>query len=587
MAGRGAGHPGFRQRHRVDIIDAEEQIAAATAWYRERLAEPAVLPWDPHDELAPVLVGPTWEVDRTGHWVLPEFSAGWGILGHLSYYLNGSFIGLPRWEFTLEQARYMLWDNAVELDGKWLFLDGTLQRVKGWGKDPIIAADSLGVITGPVKVLEVNQITGEVLAEQHPNPLVQIAATAADQTRTTMDLFAPMTTPEYRAAFGIQVLRTMVHAREGLARIEALTRNPERLEGFRGTKVWLNETHLWTPENRGAAMDQVIRRNMRKVPGARARRATNAPRSGDNVAWVDREKSDLGELEKHLYDSLEANPRARLNVEDGVQVIPMVRGDSTWLTVEMFLGGINDPRDSDELKRRFWYNQVGGDDEDWVARQAWLDCRSVDRPLVRGDQVVLFGDGSKSGDYTAIAGCRISDGLLFTVGVWKPVDGRVSRERVSLAVHKAFDELTVIGFWFDPGGGEDDEEERPYWLSTCDSWAEELAGRLKLRADAQRHAIVWDMRDRRVKHKAFVRAAEQFIDDVESGQLIHDGSKALTKHVLNAKTAYTDDGISLRKPSRHSQRKIDLAVAAVGARMMRRIVLLDPERYLPKSYRVV
>ncbi len=52
-------------------------------------------------------------------------------------------------------------------------------------------------------------------------------------------------------------------------------------------------------------------------------------------------------------------------------------------------------------------------------------------------------------------------------------------------------------------------------------------------------------------------------------------------HLRNAKKYFTRDGTSLFKGGRESAKKIDLAVCAVGARMLRRLVLNRGEEEAP------
>jgi phage terminase large subunit-like protein len=71
----------------------------------------------------------------------------------------------------------------------------------------------------------------------------------------------------------------------------------------------------------------------------------------------------------------------------------------------------------------------------------------------------------------------------------------------------------------------------------------------------------------------FTLAAMRFISDVETFSLTHDGHAVLTQHVRNARRAPNKFGVSLQKEHRESARKIDLAVCAVGARMVWRLLL--------------
>ncbi len=84
----------------------------------------------------------------------------------------------------------------------------------------------------------------------------------------------------------------------------------------------------------------------------------------------------------------------------------------------------------------------------------------------------------------------------------------------------------------------------------------------------------------------FVQAAERFVEEIEHKNdieefeplLEHDGHPALTQHLRNARRAPGKYGTSLMKEGRESAKKIDLAVAAVGARMLRRLYLnRDPD----------
>ncbi|MBQ1166013.1 terminase, partial [Streptomyces sp. A73] len=73
---------------------------------------------------------------------------------------------------------------------------------------------------------------------------------------------------------------------------------------------------------------------------------------------------------------------------------------------------------------------------------------------VSRDELVLFFDGSKSDDATGLVGCRLSDGLVQTFGVWqKPPNGpddtpwRVPREQVDGVVDRVFAEYRPVAFF--------------------------------------------------------------------------------------------------------------------------------------------
>lgn len=84
------------------------------------------------DALAPVYIGPTWQTDEDGNWLLPERTLGWEIAAWCTRWLR-NMDGTGHWEFTLEQLRFLLWWYAVDEAGRFVYRKGVLQRMKGWG----------------------------------------------------------------------------------------------------------------------------------------------------------------------------------------------------------------------------------------------------------------------------------------------------------------------------------------------------------------------------------------------------------------------------------------------------------------------
>ena len=80
----------------------------------------------------PVAIGPTWRRGEDGKFVLPEKTLGWAVLAWAAQWLQHED-GRP-WRYTPEQARFILWWYAVDARGRFVFRDGVLQRLKGWGK---------------------------------------------------------------------------------------------------------------------------------------------------------------------------------------------------------------------------------------------------------------------------------------------------------------------------------------------------------------------------------------------------------------------------------------------------------------------
>jgi hypothetical protein len=169
--------------------------------------------------------------------------------------------------------------------------------------------------------------------------------------------------------------------------------------------------------------------------------------------------------------------------------------------------------------------------------------------------------------------------------VWQRPEGldpktrwNVPRYEVDTRVDEIFELYKPLGFFADPGSGNDEEGER-YWDRFIDGWGERYGKRLLLHAAKSgraRHPVLWDMRSSD-HQELFTHACERTHADILERQLTHDCDKMLTKHVNNARRRTNKWGITIGKEHRESARKIDLAVCMVGARMIRRMLMTSPE----------
>lgn len=556
---------------------------AAVAWYRQELARPARVPWDA--DMVPERIGPVWQTGPDGRWVLPERTLGWGVLGWCGAHLQQQR-GVP-WRFTLEQARFVLWWYAVDARGRFRYRDGVLQRLKGWGKDPLGACLCAAELLGPVRFGGWDA-DGEPLGVPHPDAWVQTAATSLEQTKNTMRLFPGLFTDDAKREFGLQILKEKVHASGGRL-IEAVTSSPATLEGARATFVLLNETQHWNAANEGHEMAAVIERNATKSPDGAARTLaiTNAPMPGeDSVAERTRDAWELASSGKFadtgiMYDSLEAPPGASLEEEFAASVIRAVRGDSEWLDVDRIVKSVLDRRNPPSRSRRFWYNQLEAPEDAWCAPREWDACRAEGLVLADGDEIVLFGDGSKSDDATALVACRICDGAVFLLGCWqRPLHAKewvVDRTEVDGAVTDAHDRFRVRGFFWDPAPGVDEETGDRFWDDLADDWGRRWGASYWVQA-SDKHPVSWPMDKTHPVHvRDFTFAAGRGYADMRRRDLPHDGHKVLRSHTVNMRRRPNRWGVSVGKEHRESSRKIDAGVCMIGSRMLRSLVMSSKE----------
>jgi hypothetical protein len=100
------------------------------------------------------------------------------------------------------------------------------------------------------------------------------------------------------------------------------------------------------------------------------------------------------------------------------------------------------------------------------------------------------------------------------------------------------------------------------WESYIAAWEATYSHKLKVKSTRD-HPIEWWMTGGRAT--STIRALEQFHSAVVDGELTHDGSYALTRHVLNARRRIAKNGLQIAKEHPSSPRKIDAAIAAVLA----------------------
>jgi len=571
----------------VALDDEREQLQLIEGWYRRELAKP----YDrPQFKYQPVILGPTWQTEKIGgqeHWVLPRRTLGWSALSWC-----GRWLQLQRdipWRFTLEQARFMLHWYSIEPDGAWTYRDGVFQRLKGHGKDPLGAALCMFELLGPCRLDD--WFGDRPLGRDNPDAWVQTAAVSLEQTKNTMRLLPGMVTPAARVEFGIQLGKEQVYARGSTRFLQAVTSSPSTLEGARASFNLCNETHHWDSSNNGHDMIDVIERNAVKSAGGMSRtlRITNAYEPGqDSVAERDRDAYEesvsrargSGGSVGLLYDSLEAAEEAPLSPELAPEVVHTIRGDSVWLHIPSIVNSILDTRNPPSRSRRFWYNQIVAAEDAWMTPKPWDDCADETKLVEPTDEIVAFFDGSKSDDSTGLVGCRVSDGHVFRIGSWSKPPGEagktwiVPRELVDKAVDSMFASYRVTAFFADPSDTRDDEGER-FWEPLVDTWHRRYGRQLTIwsvRTGERQHSISWDMRSME-RTSIFTDAAQRFVTEVQDQGFTHDGDRSLRAHVLNARRRPNKYGISLGKEHRESSRKVDLAVCAVGARMLRRLLL--------------
>lgn len=535
----------------------------------------------------PWVIGPTWQTDDDGDFILPERTLGWGVINWLYEYVltpGGPHAGQPFLP-TMEQVRFLLWWYAVDENGRFAYRQGTLRRLKGWGKDPLAGALALVELCGPTEFSHFDE-NGDAVGKPKFDPWIQIAAVSQDQTRNTFTMFPTLVSPKLKEEHKLELHKTIVYDGRGKM-IEGVTSSPLALEGKRPTFIILNETQWWVDSNDGHAMQSVIEGNVTKSAYGTCRSLSicNAHVPGqDSVGekdWDAYQQVASGKAYNTgvLYDALEAPPDTPVSeipspdedpegFEAGVEKLKeglkIARGDAVWLDLETVVMSILDIRNPISESRRKFLNQVNASEDSWIAPNEW-DRNAADTQLEPGDKITLGFDGSKSSDHTVLAACRVSDGAVFLLRSWDPEkmpDGEVPRDQVDAVVRSAFERYDVVAFRADV------HEFEAY----VDEWGKDFKRKLKI-SSSPNNPVAFDMRG---KKKQFALDTERFLDAVLEGELVHDGDRLLRWYILNCHRHPTNyDAVTVRKESKDSSRKIDGAVSAILAYSARQDYMLS------------
>lgn len=503
--------------------------------------------------------------------------------------------------FTDEQAEFVLKLYEVNprfrgsaivgrtLNNGRLIRRAVLSRPKGWGKSPLVAALCIVEAIGPV-VLDGWDAEGQPVGipwiDTGLKPKVQIVAVSEDQTANTWEPCLDMarSSDNLYGDYDIEPMETFINVPRG--RIEAVTSAGSSREGFRPVFTAMDQTESWTPTNGGKKLASAIRRNLGKVNGCSVETPNGYLPGEDSVAENSWKAYQLGIEgarggEGIFFDHREAPPGTDPEDDESLRAgLIYAYGESAsdnggWVNIDRIIAEYWDPNTDPQDARRYYLNQITHAQDAWVTSPQWGACAAVDT-VVHDDAAIVLGfDGSRGrekgkADATALIGCRVRDGHLFEIGqrsVWEPPRReKTKRQReesgdytfwtpplaeIEATIEFAFRKYNVVGFFADPSG----------WNEHVAKWENRYGSRLKVKASQGRPISAWPTG----KHVDAVNAIKVLGTAIENGACTHDGSYALTRHVLNARRRAARGGYLLYKDFPDSADKIDGAYAAALA----------------------
>jgi hypothetical protein len=439
------------------------------------------------------------------------------------------------------------------------YTGGQLRRPQKWGKDPFGAAMNLAEAEGPTR-FDGWDAAGEPVGAPYPSPLIVCLGTSEDQTENTWrPLLAMIRQGPLIDLPGIDVGETRVILPSG-GKIEPVTTSARARLGAPMTFLTITESHLFTLQGGLRKVTAAVKRNVAGMDGrwveltngwdpTEASEAQITGDSGDERVYVDT-------IEPHRVEDL-------LDTEAVYAELLRQYGDSArerggWVNIQgRILHEAQSPRHLEADRRRFFLNEIVVGESVFVDPIRW-DLAAREDGLEKDVPIALGFDGSKYQDATALVASRLSDGRLFCLRVWeKPAgagrDWKVPAVEVDRVVRDTFAAYSVAYLFADPYR----------WQDYLDNWANAFPGKV-----VEFPTNVEQRMD---------RAIERFQTSFASGEITHDGSPFLTRHMKNAVLVKgskkkprpgEEESIAthyLKMAKRGDGMLIDLAVAAVLA----------------------
>ncbi len=489
-----------------------------------------------------------------------------------------------------EQEDFVLrWYQLDPATGRFVYDRGLIQRPRGWGKSPMLAALAATEALADV-VFDGWDVDGQPVGRPWSSirtPLIHIAAVSEDQTRNTWTPLLEMLRdgPVIDAYQGLEPMESFISLPVG--RIEQITSSARSVKGAPSVFAVLDQTEEWVPSVGGPRLAQNIRTNCSKN-GGRTVESPNAYLPGDgSVAEKSAEFAQAivegrSKATGLVWDHREAPPETDMSDRESlIAGLRVAYGDSSGhgdgcvihnppcepghVDLEAIVQRIWDPATDPQVAQSDFLNQITHASDQYISQVEWAAVADPELTLKPGDAITAGFDGSRGRskgkpDATALVVVRLTDGAVFELGIWEaPENPQLWGEwqppipLIESTVADMFARFQVQGFYCDPAKD---------WRSHVNAWEARWGAGVVVRASRD-HPFEWWMTGGRTG--LIQRAVEQFSGAVVNGDLHHDGSPALMRHVLNARRRTRAGKLSVAKRHDYSPHKIDGVVAAILA----------------------
>jgi hypothetical protein len=439
--------------------------------------------------------------------------------------------------------------------------------VSGWAREgDYYACRDHGCGCGWVYFYE----AGEPMGTEWPTPLIQITATAEEQTANIYAALRPMIEngplSDIIRRTGEEFIRL---PNDG--RIDTVTSNARSRLGARVTFVPQDETGIWTPSTGMVKVAETQRRGLAGM-GGRAWETTNSWDPSENSVAQRTYESGMDDI---FIDFPQAPVSLSFrNKQERRKILRHVYAGSPWVNLDNVEGEAAELlRVDPQQAERFFANRLVYAAGTWLPDGRWDATEVKDRVVEDGAFICLGFDGSENNDWTALR-AETADGFSFTPlygpdrrpTYWNPSEwgGSIPRPEVHAAIDEMFARFNVGRLYVDPQD----------WRSEAGDWSLKYGDKRVFEWATNRPSAMFD-------------SLRRFEVDLATGRLTHDSDPATAIHVANArKKAQPGQRYTLVKPADHQ--KIDLAMASAlaheatsdaledgwGQRVSRRVLVL-------------
>lgn len=470
------------------------------------------------------------------------------------------------WVPLPEHERFLNTWYAIDDNGNWTYSKGYMRRARGTAKSPLAAVISAIELCGPCRFGGWDD-DGYPIAIPESAPWCQIMATSIEQTKPIFEILTASFSDDAIIKYGLEIGKEQItKSMAPRGKLQVVPNNPRVLRGARPTFVAVDETSELVNGNSGHASIVRVDGNLDKNPGGRARRLdlSNAYVPGEDsvaervtVAWG-KQIQQWG-FSHTLLDALEADPNLSLTDPDQLRLaIRQASGDATWLDVERLVRTAQDPDKAVSHFRREHLNQITSEEDSLISAQAY-DRRSMCPPLKLKEDVILGFDGSLSGDGTALVAYRLSDRSFHLLHYQEPTplepNWRVDEEAVDDAFRAAMEKYNVLAAGCDVHPFES-------WVL---AWNRDFGDKMKVSASPSGPLI----RDNRSARRDLTLGCESLVGEINTEKIgFAENSVEMRQHWLNAKKAENRYGISFRKETKSSVRRVDIVAASLMAYLL-------------------